>query len=1452
MRVVVPNRWIVCATWTGLFLAAAELPAQTGGLSTDPLANSALPAPDLAQDRTNQQRFLATEKALSQGDLISAGELIRWLLELPEDRWYGTGSHRQGIRRELFRQLGALPANQRELYAADIATRAEPELQAALQNHDIDGLLRIAARYPNSVPGRLALRRAALQCFDRGDFAAAATISARSLPDPETARAEDLPVILHNAAARWRSGDRIRAKAGLQVYSRLFDVKSPANAEMRINAALESFGNPRGDRGIETGDTLTFPAVVPQWSAAVLNDKSWNELFDVAFQDLRNTGMPALPAAVPCVTDDLVLLRTYASLAAFDLQSGKPVWECAALSDGAESRQTTQSLENAGFRDFKGQELLRYLIQNQVIGSCVADHNQAYFIGEKQRVITEDQQYPRPRNKLVACRLVDGTITWQSWLQPELSDIYFLSQPLLQGGRLYLLGETDSQLKLVVLNAADGRLVWQLPLAAIKHDLTQHPGRKLRQLTLHWQDGWLICPTGNGCIMSIDTVTRNYEWAYRYVTREVIPKAPGRFGAFAEPSRVTPLSGWQRTGLARDSRRVYFVSPESDSILALNAQTGQLVWEEPRGDGLYLGGLVGDRILIVGERSLKGLDPETGQVVWQREIDRPSGVGLVQGNEYLLPLGTGAVILVDAATGKTVRGAQGNQSPLGNLVQHSGMLVSLTPQRLEVYGPWETEHQELLTRLMRRPDDSDLLEQLYRQMRRGGDVTQVATLLRELFRQQPQPKLRVQLVRTLLELVATRPQQKDEIFPEITTLIGGLGDSADELRCRVEATMAMGDRPAAVRAAIHLASQSTLEEFEPGIDKQTIVRSDRALQGILRQLLLETPAGDRPALEKILDETLQAARESSDPFALQRFALQFSHLRWGQLARISDHTKVGIGWPTFRQELSLLDLTGGADVTIAAAAYLKLAQEMTQRSFRLDAVRYYATLRDEYPDVRLSASQTVSQVIAEIPPMSLLATRLKAGSVDPWPPTMPAISKPKGKPREPFLMPIPIEAAPGSLLDRINVTVDLNASRLVCQGDWYPGYWEIPLPKSRSPLRELIQTYHGWGLGQLLVVRLGTQLYGVSLLDNTGEPNGRVVWMLDLADDLTGRFEVGQIQNRQGLGEAEVVIFDDYGREVGQICVMQPGYFCYRHRGELIVVETATGRVLWRRRNQPPGLQIAGDSEALYLLHSQDKTLETLSIIDGSTVRRVPWPYALEARPLFHDGVAIVFETDNQAEQPKVQLRWVRLGDLKLLAEHQLNRISHRILLDSQTLAVLQQDHTLIWFEMHSGKLQGRVVLDVPSDVSRIHAWQDQQRFYVLPSGIPPYRGAGRVPQIRDGYRQHRVQGTLHAIDRRSGEVAWKRPLADVVFPLEQPRGAPIFVLNYRTLANGITEPSKPPVPGEMEGVLHVIDRRTGYDVYREQSPNLSPAFTVEINLEQQSLDIHGEQQRLRLEYPAK
>lgn len=1456
MRLVNTNRWMMCIAWAGLWLFGSQLAAQGTTAPADPLANSALPTPHLSKDRTTLQRFQAVIKALDAAEKVSTGELelVRSLMELPEDRWFGEGWQGRGMRRELADQLHRLPAKLRELYAKDVAARAEPELQAALQNRDIQALMRVAGRFTDSFAGRSALRYAAMLAWDRGDFSTAAMISAQTLPDPAATRAEHLPVILHTAAAIWHAGDPRRARELLQEYSAAFGANTPADIERRMTTALAAIKPTGPVDTVQSSEELIYPAVTPRWKTPVLSDPGWNQLFDLESQNQRNSGFHSLPAAVPCIAGEVLLLRAYASLQAFELRSGTPLWDCPALLATADSDREKRSIDNPGFRDFKGQELFRYLAQNQVTGSCVADRQYAYFIGERFITFPEQMEAQsgsgRLRNQILACKLTDGSVNWQTGLSPTLAEVYFLSQPILQGGRLYVIGEIESQLKLFVLRCADGELEWQLSLAALKHDLQLHPSRRYRQLAVHWQDGRLICATGAGCVLSLNVVTRNYEWAYRYRGREMIPRTAARMGPFGDPSKVVPHTGWQRIGIARDARHVYFVSPESDSLQALDSHTGELRWELPRQDGLFLAGLVANRLLVVGFRSLQGIDPETGMIVWQRAIDRPSGMGVVRGNQYLLPLESGPVLLVDGASGKTVRGAQGDQPPLGNLVSGNGMLVSLTPKTLEVYGDWEAEYRELLVRLKLQPDDPDLLRQLYHQMRRGGEITQVVELLRELYRQKPNPTLRVQLILTLLDDIQEHPERKPAIFAELAPLVAELGDRPEDLRCRIRAQTVTGDRPSALRAALSLATLISIEDFEPGADRLTQIRSDRALQGVILQLIQGASDAERPGLEQIMESAFATARDSSDPFAVQRFALQFSHLNWGRQARVTAFSKVGIGWPIFRQELSLLDLTEYPDRELAGSALWKLAQEMTQRSFRQDAIRYYGALRDDYADVRLDASRTGQQVIDELPEMSLLAGQLKSGPADPWPLTKPLISKPKGKTREPFLMPIPIDAPPGSLLDRINISVDSHANHLVCQGDWFPGYWEIPLPKSRSPLRELIQTYQGWGLGQLLVVRLGTQLHGISLLDNTGEPNGRVVWSLDLAEDLSGRFEVIEVQSRQGLVEAEVVIFDEFGREVGQVCVMQPGYFCYRHRGEIVVVDTATGRILWRRRIQTSDPRVTGDAEYLYLLHGQDKELETIRIVDGVTERRVPWPFTLEARGLYHNGLAIVSET----EKTGIRLRWVRLRDLQVIAEHALPRISHRFLLDSQTLAVFQQDQALVWFQLKSGKLLGRQVLDVPMEperLSRVHSWQDQHRFYILPSAIPPYSALGQGAQVRGGYRQHRVKGTLHAIDRRTGEIAWKRVMEDSSFPLDQPRGAPVFVLNYRTLAAGVMEPANPPAAGQTEGVLQVLDRRTGLDLYREQSANLAPEFTVEINPENRSLDIHGVTERLRFEYPS-
>jgi hypothetical protein len=109
------------------------------------------------------------------------------------------------------------------------------------------------------------------------------------------------------------------------------------------------------------------------------------------------------------------------------------------------------------------------------------------------------------------------------------------------------------------------------------------------------------------------------------------------------------------------------------------------------------------------------------------------------------------------------------------------------------------------------------------------------------------------------------------------------------------------------------------------------------------------------------------------------------------------------------------------------------------------------------------------------------------------------------------------------------------------------------------------------------------------------------------------------------------------------------------------------------------------------------------------------------------------------------------------------------------------------------------------------------------------------------------VNGTLHALDRRTGELVWKRKLRDAVFPLDQPREAPCLVLNYWQYRVAAGQPADaPPV---VHGVLRCLDKRSGQDVYYESRPDLHVYYALETNLEQKWVELRLATHSVRLDF---
>jgi hypothetical protein len=65
---------------------------------------------------------------------------------------------------------------------------------------------------------------------------------------------------------------------------------------------------------------------------------------------------------------------------------------------------------------------------------------------------------------------------------------------------------------------------------------------------------------------------------------------------------------WRAAAPIITNGRVIFAAFDCDAINCLDLRTGALLWTEPRRPGdLYVGGLVNDKVLVVGKESVRAL-----------------------------------------------------------------------------------------------------------------------------------------------------------------------------------------------------------------------------------------------------------------------------------------------------------------------------------------------------------------------------------------------------------------------------------------------------------------------------------------------------------------------------------------------------------------------------------------------------------------------------------------------------------------------------------------------------------------------------------------------------------------------------------------------------------------------------------------------------------------------------
>lgn len=381
-------------------------------------------------------------------------------------------------------------------------------------------------------------------------------------------------------------------------------------------------------------------------------------------------------------------------------------------------------------------------------------------------------------NRLVAVDLETGNLAWRlgdlatggvrddedkittAWQLGEGS--YFLGPPVTVNGKLYVLLERDGALKLacfdpgkespvVKANAKPGRqvsaaarqpeLVWVQNLGRANTPIKQDAGRRFQGCFLATADGVMVCPTNSGAVVAVDLNARSLLWAHTYASLDQ-PTSP-------QPGRPFPGGGVMGDGI-KDQRwrssapmitggRVLFTAYDGGALQCLDLRTGKMLWEEKRkADDLYVGGVTGDKVLVVGRTSVRALkivgekqdgrDRERATPAWEKDarIATPVGHGVVgkDGKFYLPVIGdpdkqddkTPGVLAISGIDGtmshtayrrKDSAGPTGGdpRTTLGNLVFHDGLMFSQSATEVMWFQLNEVKQREARVALEKNPND---------------------------------------------------------------------------------------------------------------------------------------------------------------------------------------------------------------------------------------------------------------------------------------------------------------------------------------------------------------------------------------------------------------------------------------------------------------------------------------------------------------------------------------------------------------------------------------------------------------------------------------------------------------------------------------------------------------------------------------------------------------------------
>lgn len=1164
-------------------------------------------------------------------------------------------------------------------------------------------------------------------------------------------------------------------------------------ARQRLSLRKES-GDSRVPPVTELLDSEVSPGIVPIWSSEHPLSPGAIATIELGHRDLRENGFSPFSPWNGLFVGEHLLTVTPQNIESRNWKTGELRWLRPVPHYGARILATLNAADNP-LRSWTISQVVLFRIFGESLYSQLTTDGQRLFLIEETKSGAEfapQKKSPAAANQVTCLDLETGEKLWSNSTLAD-SRAYLCSPPTVFGEELLILAEfrQNAQIYLLALDKTTGKLNRKLAVAAAARAIegvkfSERDGRRQKlACPISIAGSKAFCPTGAGLLAAVDLLDWQVSWIYRYPRADVPRSGSGLLHPDLGLTGFQWWSGWHEIQLAIQGELVVFASPEADELALLNRVSGEVVWRIPREDALYVATIGPEEgVVLIGDNFARSHALVDGNLRWKEKLNFPVGRGVRAGQKYLLP---------DSEFGWTALHLKTGQMEHSQLNIDSS-LVSFNRSELSTPRNFISNGVRLF----------ELSDHGIKCLSLGEDRIAPSTPRQQLFTRLQSEEMAGALI-AFRETESSLNNENDASRYVVQALEKEALSNHD-----LEALMGLPktfpeieNRPELLRAWFRVSVEEALQQRQwdalgelftqhltQAMASGTVSERMRKyrLDGWLRSRLLNTFAdlalADRQVMSRVIEQIQQA--------------------------RVLDNPSEVEFWREFLLETPWTIPKPTADLEHVDNWQAKLAESLAEQ--------------------HLAARQNLFLDPDELPP-----------DTPDWPRVTPEVTQSSFGSSNVYYEPIPVQRSDESPYLNMNLEIEYPGHRGVSfTGARWRNSWPAYFPESSRSLRNENDLVRGWGVGKMIVLQVGSEVYGYRPLTGEGEPGAKLLWpprtaTIDTLGDRSNQqiaFQFQSVPERQGFPKETPRRLNEYGHYTTQVGPVRARYFCLQQKGMLVTYATLSGAELWRRYDLPAEAICLGDEEQVVVLSGRRPTAQILSVADGRELRSVSFLFSVESI-LATSGVHALIEratpgisngTSDRLEP--LSLSWLNLstGQTVWAREWEPRAIPFEI--DARWCGVYTPGGSIEILDIATGRSVIVHDLDLPQKISKIVCSVGQWDHLLIFSSTVEDEKILNATQPNSGYRRTTVQGPIVCINRQNGQLLWKSELENTVFPLDQPVDLPVFITAGSRFPESAMDDA---APGSR---IQMFNRQTGDLIYQNEALTPVAKYRVTGNIE--------------------